>query len=374
MLEIGYQNRPKLFELNIRKPSPLYSLAIEIDERISATGNMLKSPNPKEIREQLLRLRDENIESLAICLLHGSEYPAHERIVADLARRVGFDEISVSHEVMPLVKIVARGDTTVVDAYLNPVLRRYTEKLLESLPNCDLRIVTSAGGLVGSRNFTGKDSLFSGPAAGVIGFSRVAAAAGFQQAIGFDMGGTSTDVSRFDGRYEFQYEAEKSGVRIVSPMLAIETVAAGGGSICAFDGVKLVVGPESAGADPGPASYGRGGPLAVTDLNFYLGKIRSERFPFPLNWRAVDQRLKALADEVCDATGLRYANVELAEKLLQVANANMAKAIRTISTAKGYDPRDMFSYHSVAPLVRPPARSPKSWESARFCITPMPAC
>jgi len=220
VLEIGYQNRPKLFELNIRKPLPLYSLAIEIDERMSATGDVLKSPNPEEIREQLLRLQAENIESLAICLLHGSEYPAHERMVADLARRVGFDEISVSHEVMPLVKIVARGDTTVVDAYLNPVLRRYTEKLLESLPNCDLRIVTSAGGLVGSRKFTGKDSLFSGPAAGVIGFSRFAAAAGFQQAIGFDMGGTSTDVSRFDGRYEFQYEAEKSGVRIVAPILA----------------------------------------------------------------------------------------------------------------------------------------------------------
>jgi 5-oxoprolinase (ATP-hydrolysing) len=219
ILHIGYQNRPKLFELNIRKPQPLFSATIEINERIAADGNVLVPPDPDEVRRQLIDLRSQQIESLAICLLHGSEYPAHERLVADIACDVGFEEVSVSHEVMPLVKIVARGDTTVVDAYLNPVLRRYTAQLESSMPGCDLRLVTSSGGLMRSGRFSGKDSILSGPAAGVVGFSRVAQTAGFTRAIGLDMGGTSTDVSRFDGHYEYQYETEKSGVRIVSPML-----------------------------------------------------------------------------------------------------------------------------------------------------------
>jgi 5-oxoprolinase (ATP-hydrolysing) len=340
ILHIGYQNRPKLFELNIRKPAPLFDAVVEIDERVSASGEVLLAPDREVVRHQLAELRLKNVESLAICLLHSTEYPAHEHFVAVIAREVGFEEISVSHEVAPLVKIVPRGDTTVLDAYLNPVLRRYIAGLQTAMPQCDLRILTSAGGLAASARFSGKDSLLSGPAGGVVGFSRVAQAAGFERAIGFDMGGTSTDVSRFDGRYEMQYETEKAGVRVAAPMLAIETVAAGGGSICSFDGVKLVVGPDSAGANPGPACYGRGGPLAVTDLNFYLGKIQADRFPFPLDRVAVETRLAALADRVAQATGVRYALIELAESLLQIANANMVKAIRSVSIAKGCDPRD----------------------------------
>ena len=340
ILHIGYQNRPKLFELNIRKPTPLFCAVVEIDERISATGEVLTSPDLATIHQQLEALRSQGIESLAICLLHGFEHPAHEELVGQVAREIGFDEISQSHQVAPLVKIVARGDTTVLDAYLNPVLRRYVESLRTTLPQCDLRIVTSAGGLMSTERFSGKDSILSGPAAGVVGFSRVAQAAGFTRAIGFDMGGTSTDVSRFDGRHEMEYETEKAGVRVVAPMLAIETVAAGGGSICGFDDVKLVVGPESAGADPGPACYGRGGPLAVTDLNFFLGKILPDRFPFPLDRAAAEQRLAALANEVQAACGMRYTLVELAEGLLRIANANMVQAIRAVSIAKGCDPRD----------------------------------
>ena len=224
------------------------------------------------------------------------------------------------------------------------MLRTYVARLAESLPGSDLRLMTSAGGLVAAESFTGKDSILSGPAGGVVGFSRVAQAAGFTKAIGFDMGGTSTDVSRFDGHFEYEYETEKAGVRIVAPMLAIETVAAGGGSICRFDGVKLVVGPESAGADPGPACYGRGGPLTVTDCNFYLGRLLPEHFPFPLDRAAVERRLAEVAPtELTMATGaaiLGMTTSSLAAGFVRIANANMAQAIRTISLAKGYDPRD----------------------------------
>jgi 5-oxoprolinase (ATP-hydrolysing) len=340
ILRIGYQNRPRLFDLAIRKPAPLFTHVVEIDERVAADGSVLKSPDAERIRRDLAALKGQGIDSLAICLMHAYQFADHEHLVARIAREVGFDEISVSSDVAPLVKIVSRGDTTVMDAYLNPILRRYVAALRAKLGDSDLRVITSAGGLVTAEKFVGKDSILSGPAGGVVGFSRVAQAAGFAAAIGFDMGGTSTDVARFDGRYELEYETEKAGVRVVAPMMSIETVAAGGGSICAFDGVKLVVGPDSAGANPGPACYGRGGPLAVTDINFYLGKIPPEFFPFPLDRAAVERRLAALIEEIAAATGRRYEPVELADGFLRVANANMVKAIRSISVNKGYDPRD----------------------------------
>ncbi|HJT32756.1 MAG TPA: hydantoinase B/oxoprolinase family protein [Pirellulales bacterium] len=339
ILHIGYQNRPKLFELNIRKPAPLFCAVVEIDERVTAEGQVLTAPDPAVVREQLHGLKDQGIESLAICLLNAFDQPAHEELVAELAREVGFDEISVSSRVAPLIKLVSRGDTTVVDAYLNPVLRRYVARLRAALGG-ELRIMTSAGGLVRAEQFVGKDSILSGPAGGVVGFSHVARLAGFAKSIGFDMGGTSTDVARFDGRFELEYETEKAGVRVVAPMLAIETVAAGGGSICQFDGVKLVVGPDSAGADPGPACYGCGGPLAVTDVNFLLGKILPDRFPFPLDRTAVERRLRELAERVAAATGKRLSQIELCDGFVRVANSNMVKAIQSISVAKGYDPRD----------------------------------
>ncbi|HEV3344076.1 MAG TPA: hydantoinase/oxoprolinase family protein, partial [Pirellulales bacterium] len=340
ILRIGYQNRPKLFELAIKKPVPLFQSVVEIDERIAADGQVLEAPDLERVKGQLVELKSQGVDSLAICLLHASQHPLHEEIVAQAARAAGFTEISVSHRVAPLIKIVSRGDTTVVDGYLNPVLRSYVQRLRQAIGSGELRIMTSAGGLVSADQFVGKDSILSGPAGGVVGFSRVASQAGFARAIGFDMGGTSTDVARYDGRFDLEYETEKAGVRIVAPMLAIETVAAGGGSICAFDGVKLVVGPDSAGADPGPACYGRGGPLAVTDLNFYLGKIPAKHFPFPLSRAAVERRLEALLETIAAATGRRYTPVELCDGFLRVANSNMVKAIQSISVAKGYDPRD----------------------------------
>lgn len=340
VLHIAYQNRPRLFDLVVRKPPPLFAAVVEIDERLAPDGQVLRQVAADEVRRQLAPLRASGIESLAICLLHAYQQPAHELLVEQIARELGFAEISTSSRVAPLVKIVARGDTTVVDAYLNPILRAYVEQLRSALGAGQLRIMTSAGGLVEADSFVGKDSILSGPAGGVVGFSRVAQAAGFERAIGFDMGGTSTDVARFEGRYELQYETEKAGVRVVAPMMAIETVAAGGGSICSFDGVKLVVGPDSAGAAPGPACYGRGGPLAVTDLNFYLGKILPEHFPFPLSRGSVHQRLVALADEIRQATGADYDPLTLCDGFLRVANSNMVKAIQSISVAKGCDPRD----------------------------------
>lgn len=358
VLRIGYQNRPKLFELAIEKPAPLYVDSVEIEERVTAEGAVLIPVDPDQVRETLVPLYRRGIESLAICLLHAYRFPDHELVVEQIAREVGFRDISRSSQVAPFIKIVSRGDTTVVDAYLNPVLRSYVQRLRDAMDRGGtatpartaasvphqfgtyLRFLTSAGGLVTAENFRGKDSILSGPAGGVVGFSRVAAAAGFSRAIGFDMGGTSTDVSRFDGQYEREYETEKAGVRIVTPMLAIETVAAGGGSICWFDGVKLCVGPDSAGADPGPACYGRGGPLTVTDLNFFLGRIPAQYFPFPLTRAAVESRLQELRTQIENSGAKSYRLVELANGLLQVANSKMAKAIRSISVAKGYDPRD----------------------------------
>jgi 5-oxoprolinase (ATP-hydrolysing) len=340
VLEIGYQARPRLFDLTIRKPPTLTSAVVEIDERMTHEGLVLAKPQAEVVRGQLQLLRDAGMESLAVCLLHADRHPEHERLVERVAREVGFREISVSHVVAPLPKLVARADTTVVDAYLNPVLREYVERLRAALPGSQLRLLTSAGGLVAGEHFCCKDSILSGPAGGVVGFSRVAQAAGFERAIGFDMGGTSTDVSRFDGRFEFEYETQKAGVRLVAPTMAIETVAAGGGSICRFDGVKFTVGPESAGAEPGPACYGRSGPLTVTDVNFYLGRIVAERFPFPLDHGAAGRRLKELAAEAASPSGEELALDEITAGFLRIANAKMAAAIRLVTVAKGANPAD----------------------------------
>jgi len=342
VLRIGYQNRPRLFDLAIRKPEPLFETVLEINERLAADGTVLRRLDEDAVERQLAELKAAGVESLAICLLHAFLHPQHERQVARIARRVGFDEISVSSAIAPLIKIVSRGHTTVVDAYLNPILRQYIRQLRSALgEGSSLKLMTSAGGLVDAEHFVGKDSVLSGPAGGVIGFSRVAERAGFQSAIGFDMGGTSTDVARYGGRYEREFETEKAGVRIVAPMLAIETVAAGGGSVCHFDGVKLVVGPDSAGADPGPACYGRGGPLTVTDMNLFLGRIVRDRFPFPLDRDVVERKLNELRARIEKLSpGPAPAPAELAEGFLKIANANMVRAIRNISIAKGYDPQD----------------------------------
>ncbi|HEY2252966.1 MAG TPA: hydantoinase/oxoprolinase family protein, partial [Planctomycetaceae bacterium] len=341
VLLIANQDRPRLFDLAIKKPEPLFESVVEIDERLDSRGQVIRAPDEARVRGQLASLQKTGVESIAVCLLHSFANPAHELLVEQWAREAGFTEISVSSRLASLIKIVSRGDTTVVDAYLNPVLRSYVQTLRRPLAGSQLRLMTSAGGLVDADHFVGKDSILSGPAGGVIGFSRVAERAGFARSIGFDMGGTSTDVSRFDGRFELEFETKKAGVRVVAPMLSIETVAAGGGSLCAFDGVKLVVGPASAGANPGPACYGRGGPLTVTDVNLFLGRIVPGRFPIPLDRAAVERRLDALCGEIFQGHGgNRYLPIELAEGFVQIANANMVRAIRKISVARGYDPRD----------------------------------
>jgi 5-oxoprolinase (ATP-hydrolysing) len=341
VLEIGDQSRPQLFALDIRKPPPIYEAVAEIDERLAADGSVLRKLELKQAQVELERLRGLEIESLAICLLHAYKNPVHERQLAQLARSIGFRELSVSHEVSPSIKIVPRGNTTVADAYLNPVLRDYLQQVAAALgPDSELLVLTSAGGLVRAENFRGKDSLLSGPAGGVVGFAAAAQAAGVKQAIGFDMGGTSTDVSRYSGQFELVSEIEKNGLSVVAPALAIETVAAGGGSICRFDGTKLVVGPASAGADPGPACYGRGGPLALTDMNLALGRLRVEHFPFPLDRDTVMRQLGELAMEINAATGQRLEWPSIAQGFLRIANFRMVKAIQSISVAKGVDPRD----------------------------------
>ena len=346
VLRIANQNRPRLFDLNIRKPADLYRAVVELDERIDKDGVVLDPLDPDEARRLLEPLLDQGITSLAICLLNAYRNGAHEEIVARVAEELGFTQVSVSSRLTPLPRIVPRGDTTVVDAYLTPIIHDYVRGIRAKLPEASLKLMTSAGGVVEAETFVGKDSILSGPAGGVVGVANVSEAAGFGKAIGFDMGGTSTDVSRFDGQFERRYQMEVNdpesgaGVRIVAPMLSIETVAAGGGSICDFDGQKTIVGPRSAGSDPGPACYGRQGPLTVTDVNLYLGKILPEFFAFPLDRAAVEERLGALCDRIESATGQRYSATELADGFTKIANANMSAAIKKVSIARGYDVRD----------------------------------
>ncbi|MFO7641813.1 MAG: hydantoinase/oxoprolinase family protein, partial [Candidatus Competibacteraceae bacterium] len=302
-LRIGYQNRPKLFARQIVLPELLYERVAEVAERVSARGEIVTPFDPASARVPLEEAYQAGIRAVAIVFLHGYRYPEHERRAAALAREIGFTQISVSHEVSPLMKLVGRGDTTVVDAYLSPILRRYVDRVAAELNGARLSFMQSHGGLADARHFHGKDSILSGPAGGIVGAARTAAEAGFNRIITFDMGGTSTDVAHYAGEYERVFETLVAGVRLRAPMLHIHTVAAGGGSICRFDGSRLRVGPESAGADPGPAGYRRGGPLTVTDCNVLLGRIQPAFFPRvfgprqdqPLDREIVGQRFAALA-------------------------------------------------------------------------------
>ncbi|SHJ85489.1 5-oxoprolinase (ATP-hydrolysing) [Desulfatibacillum alkenivorans DSM 16219] len=336
LLSIGAQARPELFSLDIEKPEPLFAEVVEIPERINAWGEILKPLDAESVRPLLKDLIDQGVDSLAVCLLNSYANPCHEQELERLARSLGFDNISVSSALTPTIKALDRGDTAMVDAYLAPVLSEYISLIRSIAPDAEIKIMTSAGGLVEAERFQAKDSVLSGPAGGVVGFADIARSYGRSKAIGFDMGGTSTDVSRFDGEYETQFSAQKAGVRIVAPMMAIETVAAGGGSICQFDGVTLSVGPGSAGSHPGPACYGRGGPLTVTDVNYFCGKVSSDHFPFPLHLAPVEKLLR----EMAALAPQPMTPHELALGFLQVANRKMADAVKRISAAKGYDPRD----------------------------------
>ncbi|MEM7311664.1 MAG: hydantoinase B/oxoprolinase family protein [Planctomycetota bacterium] len=351
ILKIRNQQRPRLFDLDIRRPPVIFQTTVEVDERIAADGSVLKSLELESARDSFQQLIDNGIRAVAICLLNAYGNPEHEQQLGELARSLSFDDVSVSSEVSPLIKIVPRGETTIANAYLNPILRGYVEEISDSLHNdSTFRMMTSSGGLVSANRFTGSESIFSGPAGGVVGLAQSARSAGFEQAIGFDMGGTSTDVSRFGGEFELVHSVEKNGLHLATPSLAIETVAAGGGSICDFDGVQLTVGPASAGAHPGPACYGRGGPLTITDMNLMLGRVASDQFPFPLDVEAVNAGLRRLCDTIAES-GKVYTPLELAEGFVQIANANMVRAINAISTRKGYDPREhlLVSFGGAAP-------------------------
>ncbi len=342
-LRIGYQHRPKLFALKIERPDMLYADVVEAQERVTAEGEVLRPLDEEDLRDTLDAARARGFESCAIVFLHGFRYPAHEMRAAEIARAAGFSQISTSHETVPLMKYVGRGDTTVADAYLSPVLGRYASRIASTLGEGPrLFFMTSNGGLATPEFFRGKDAIVSGPAGGVVAMAETAREAGFHRVIGFDMGGTSTDVSRYDGTFERVYEAEVAGVRLRVPMMAIHTVAAGGGSILHFDGARFRVGPDSAGADPGPACYRRGGPLAVTDANVMVGKLKAEYFPRlfgpgadePLDEGAVREGFARLARELGDAPE------KIADGLIRIAVENMANAIKRISVARGYDSRD----------------------------------
>jgi 5-oxoprolinase (ATP-hydrolysing) len=347
-LRIAYQNRPRLFAGHIVLPELLYGTVVEVDERIGAHGDVVRPFDADGVRRDLQAAYDAGLRALAIVFMHGYRYREHEQETARIARAIGFTQVSVSHAVSPLMKLVARGDTTVVDAYLSPILRRYVDQVAQELPGVNLQFMQSSGGLTDARAFQGKDSILSGPAGGIVGMVRASRLAGFERVIGFDMGGTSTDVSHYAGEFERVFETQVAGVRMRAPMMSIHTVAAGGGSILHFDGSRYRVGPDSAGANPGPASYRRGGPLTVTDCNVMLGKIQPRHFPRlfgphadqALDVDAVRAGFAAMATDIGAATGATPAPEAVAEGFIRIAVGNMANAIKQISVQRGHDVTD----------------------------------
>ena len=344
-LRIGYQNRPRIFDRHIVLPELLYSEVVEVDERMGAHGDVVQALDVEKTRIALKATWDKGFRAIAIAFMHGYRFQDHEKAVAKMAREIGFTQVSVSHEVSPLMKLVSRGDTTVVDAYLSPILRRYVSQVASELEGARLIFMQSSGGLTSSDLFQGKDSILSGPAGGIVGMVQTAKGAGFEKVIGFDMGGTSTDVSHYAGEYERAFETLVAGVRMRAPMMSIHTVAAGGGSILHFDGSRYRVGPDSAGANPGPASYRRGGPLSVTDANVMLGKVQPKFFPKvfgraaneALDFEVTADKFRALAGEIEQNTGSKKSPEEVAEGFIQIAVENMANAIKKVSVARGYD-------------------------------------
>ncbi len=340
-LRIAYQNRPRIFDRHIVLPEMLYSKVWEVDERMGALGDVLLPLDSSRLEKDLREAFGEGYRSVAIVFMHGYRHTQHERKAGEIARSIGFTQISVSHEVSPLMKLVGRGDTTVVDAYLSPILRRYVDQVASQLEGVQLLFMQSNGGLTDAHRFQGKDAILSGPAGGIVGAVRTSVAAGFERIIGFDMGGTSTDVSHYAGELEREFETRVAGVRMRAPMMSIHTVAAGGGSILHFDGARYRVGPDSAGANPGPACYRRGGPLTVTDANVMLGKVQPEYFPKvfgasgdqPLDASVVEERFTRLKARIADHRCVE----EIAEGFIQIAVGNMANAIKHISVQRGHD-------------------------------------
>jgi 5-oxoprolinase (ATP-hydrolysing) len=345
ILAIGTQKRPKLFDLNIKKNRPLYERVAEVAERLDARGRIIVPLNEDDVRHKLKVLLNAGIESLAVSLLHAHRNNGHEKKIETIALAMGFAHVSLSSEVVNLQNYVARSETTLVNAYLTPIIQKYLTDIRKAAPEASLRIMSSSGGLAAAELFQGRDSILSGPAGGVVGMSQIATKTGRKKVIGFDMGGTSTDVSRFDQepqlRFEMDLQDPKSGstTKIIAPMLAIETVAAGGGSICWFDGNQMLVGPESAGASPGPACYGNGGPLTITDCNLFLGRLLESSFSFPLNLNAPREKLEGIAAAIA-LKGRSPSLIEIALGFLQIAASNMAQPILQLSLDKGYDIRE----------------------------------
>ncbi|MGK4579514.1 hydantoinase B/oxoprolinase family protein [Kitasatospora sp. HPMI-4] len=344
-LRIGYQNRPQIFAREIVLPSLLYERVIEVDERITADGTVVRAPDLDALAGPLREAYRQGVRAIAVACLHSHLHPAHERAIGELARATGFPQVSLSSEVSPLMRLVPRGDTTVVDAYLSPVLRRYVEQVAGELRGVRLMFMQSNGGLAEAGHFRGKDAILSGPAGGIVGMARLSRLAGHDRVIGFDMGGTSTDVSHYAGRYERVFTTQVAGVRLRAPMLAIHTVAAGGGSVLRFDGSRYRVGPDSAGADPGPACYRSGGPLTVTDANLMLGRIQPAHFPQvfgpsgdqPLDLDTVRRAFAALGAEIRDQTGDDRSPEQVAEGFLRIAVDNIANAVKRVSVQQGHD-------------------------------------
>lgn len=344
-LRIAYQNRPRLFDRHIVLPETVHERVIEVPERIDAHGRTVRPLELDPVRRQLRVAHADGLRSAAVVLMHGYRHPDHERAVAEAAREAGFTQVSSSHEVSPLIRLVPRGDTTVVDAYLSPVLGRYVDEVAARLDGIRLMFLQSNGGLREAARFRGKDAVLSGPAGGVVGMVRTSQQAGHDRVIGFDMGGTSTDVSHYAGEFERELGTQVAGVRMRAPMMSIHTVAAGGGSVLHFDGSRYRVGPDSAGADPGPACYRRGGPLTVTDANVMLGRVQPAHFPavfgtdgdLPLDADHVRERFTELADEVGRATGRKPDEAEVAAGFLEIAVLNMANAVKKISVQRGHD-------------------------------------
>ncbi len=354
-LRIAYQNRPRLFDRHIVLPELLYSAVIEAQERMGAHGEVVEELNESLLKDELVTSYSQGLRCVSIVFLHGYRYTAHELAAERIAREVGFTQISVSHKISPMMKLVSRGDTTVVDAYLSPILRRYVDQVASQMPGVKLFFMQSSGGLTDAHSFQGKDAILSGPAGGIVGMARTAQLAGQAKVIGFDMGGTSTDVSHFAGEFEREFETQVAGVRMRAPMMSIHTVAAGGGSILQFDGARMRVGPQSAAANPGPACYRRGGPLAVTDANVLLGKVQPRYFPKvfgpraneALSYEATLEKFNALAEQMGSAQApghsaqgaapAPHSLEEIAEGFIHIAVQQMANAIKKISVARGYD-------------------------------------
>jgi len=340
LLRIGTQQRPDIFALEIIKPEPLYEVVVEVDERLNSDGSVLRPLTLNSLNAEVEALVKKGIRVAAVALMHSYQNPQHELELADFLEERGFEHVSRSAKLAPFIKIVLRAETAVIDAYLSPVIKDYLNKVNTSLNNGRLHVMTSAGGLVSSANFHAKDSLLSGPAGGVVGAALSGKRSGYEKVIVFDMGGTSTDVARFDGDFEYAFEHEVGDAHLVGTALAIESVAAGGGSICKFDGYRLQVGPESAGAHPGPACYGAGGPLTLTDVNLMLGRLDSTRFEIPIIRERAESKFTALQKEIKIKTGESPEKEALLQGFLDIANERMADAIRRVSVRKGLDPGD----------------------------------